>query len=190
MTKVFVFWAAILVLPMGATAEELLGSGRCDISLDEVGRVTEVLCVDATHPVLIDPLQGWVLQQTFEPAVANGQPAPSTTSAHISYALVDAEDGYALVVRHYDNGPRVIEVVSPQYPGSAARTGREGWVRIQLTVDATGTVSNPTVMESSHKTFERAAMKAIRHWRFKPETVNGVAVSTEVTQTIEFAQRK
>ena len=190
MTKVFVFWAAILLLPMGATAEELLGIGRCDISLDEVGHATEVLCVDATHPVLIDPLQDWVLQQTFEPAVADGQPAPSTTSVWISYALVDAEDGYALVVREYDSGPRLIEMIEPQYPATTLRTSREGWVRIGFTVEASGTVNNPKVLESSHSKFERAAMNAIIHWRFKPETVNGVAVSTDLTQTIEFALRK
>jgi len=186
MGKILLFWAATLLLSASAAAEELVGIAYFDIRLDEEGHATEAICADETHPVLIDPLRNWIFEQSFQHATADGQPAPSTTSLWMSYALVETEGGYELVVREYHSGPRPIEQTQPDYPVNALETYKEGWVKVRFTVEASGAVSNPTVVESSHKLFELAAMKAIRHWRFKPETVNGRPVSTEVTQKIDF----
>lgn len=65
--------------------------------------------------------------------------------------------------------------------------GREGWVRRRFTVQPDGKASDIRVVESSHRSFEKQARRAISYWRFKPETVNGQAVATEVTQEIAFA---
>ena len=45
---------------------------------------------------------------------------------------------------------------------------------VRFDVNADGTVSNVTVMDSSSHVFERAAIKAARKFRFKARVVDGV----------------
>ena len=75
----------------------------------------------------------------------------------------------------------------PQYPYQAARRGTEGWVRVSFQVTGTGTVEDVIVLESDPPgVFDRAAIKAVFRWRFKPRTVNGSAVAGRAEQVVEF----
>ncbi len=73
------------------------------------------------------------------------------------------------------DGPLVAIVrVEPGYPPTASTRNLEGFVTVQFDVNADGTVTNVTVVESSSKIFERAAIKAARKFRFKARVVDGV----------------
>ncbi len=73
------------------------------------------------------------------------------------------------------DGPLVAIVrVEPAYPVAATSRSLEGFVTVQFDVNADGTVSNATVVESSSQIFERAAIKAVRKFRFKARVVDGV----------------
>ena len=75
----------------------------------------------------------------------------------------------------------------PEYPRKAARSGEEGWVKIEFTITSQGEVDDPKVVASKpRRIFDRAALKAIRKWRFKPKTVDGIAVPRRAVQVIEF----
>ncbi len=75
----------------------------------------------------------------------------------------------------------------PQYPYQAARRGTEGWVRVSFEVTETGTVEDAVVLESDPPgVFDRAAIKAVYRWRFKPRMVNGSAVAGRAEQVVEF----
>lgn len=77
--------------------------------------------------------------------------------------------------------------VAPQYPRKAALAGKEGWVKVEFTITGSGTVVDPVVLDSKpRRVFDRAALKAIRKWRFKPRVVNGEPVERRAEQTIEF----
>lgn len=68
--------------------------------------------------------------------------------------------------------------VPPQYPIRAAERGIEGWVVLQFTITATGTVENPTVLDAQPKRiFDRAAIRALKKWKYRPRVVDGVAIS-------------
>jgi protein TonB len=74
---------------------------------------------------------------------------------------------------------RVLEVVEPRYPDAARRRGLEGVVRIEVDLGADGAVVDVRVLESSGVTsFDDAAVRAVRRWRFAPETVDGAGVAT------------
>jgi len=76
---------------------------------------------------------------------------------------------------------------TPEYPRKAARNGKEGWVKIEFTITERGTVAQPKVVASKpRRIFDRAALKAIRKWRFMPKTVDGTPVSRRAVQVIEF----
>jgi protein TonB len=67
--------------------------------------------------------------------------------------------------------------VLPQYPPRAASRGIEGWVIVEFTISAAGTVKDPVIIEAHPSSiFNRAMLRAIRKWKYKPKIVDGVAV--------------
>lgn len=77
--------------------------------------------------------------------------------------------------------------ISPQYPRKALMAKIEGWVKVRFTITPGGTVINPQVVDAKPKRmFDRAALNAIRKFKFKPKVVNGQKVEQIATQTIEF----
>ena len=81
-----------------------------------------------------------------------------------------------------------IVVIRPMYPRDAALKGLEGWVKIEFTITAIGTVKEPRVVESMPpRVFNREAIRAILKWKFKPRVIDGIAVDRPATQIIEFS---
>ena len=77
--------------------------------------------------------------------------------------------------------------INPQYPRNELLAGVEGWVKVRFTVEPDGSVSSPKVVESKPpRVFDSSALRAIKKWKFKPKVVNGIAVSQNGTQIIEF----
>lgn len=77
--------------------------------------------------------------------------------------------------------------INPQYPRDALMTGTEGFVEIEFTIMEDGTVANAEVIRSEpRRIFNRAALRAIYRWKFKPRIIDGVAVQRRARQTIEF----
>jgi protein TonB len=67
--------------------------------------------------------------------------------------------------------------VQPQYPLRAAERGTEGWVEVEFTISAAGTVKDPVVLNYHPSTiFNRAAVKAIRKWKYNPKIEDGQPV--------------
>jgi protein TonB len=67
--------------------------------------------------------------------------------------------------------------VLPQYPPRATSRGIEGWVLVEFTITAAGTVKDPVVIDASPAgIFNRAMLRAIRKWKYKPKVVDGVPV--------------
>ena len=67
--------------------------------------------------------------------------------------------------------------VAPQYPRRALSRGIEGWVEVEFTISKLGTVVNPQVTDADPPSiFDRAAIKAVQGWKYKPKIENGNAV--------------
>lgn len=67
--------------------------------------------------------------------------------------------------------------INPDYPPRAQSRGIEGWVLVEFTITAAGTVRDARVIDASPKGyFEDAALKAIARWRYNPKVQEGVAV--------------
>ena len=59
--------------------------------------------------------------------------------------------------------------VEPVYPPAAARAGTSGFVEVEFTVDAAGKVATVSVVNAKPtRTFETAAVKAVKQWTFAP----------------------
>lgn len=82
--------------------------------------------------------------------------------------------------------------VQPQYPRRALSRGIEGYVIVEFTVTANGSVRDPVVIESDPPNiFDRAAMKAASKFKYKPRVIDGEAVEVPgVRNKITFAIAK
>ncbi len=68
--------------------------------------------------------------------------------------------------------------VAPIYPRRAQTRGIEGWVLLSFTVTETGSVIDPVVIDAEPQgIFDRAAMKAVERFKYKPRVVNGKAMA-------------
>ena len=74
----------------------------------------------------------------------------------------------------------------PTYPYEMSRAGISGNVVVEFIINANGDVIETQVKSSSHREFEVPAMQAVQKWKFKPGRKGGRAVSTRVSQLIEF----
>jgi protein TonB len=82
--------------------------------------------------------------------------------------------------------------VDPEYPPRAKQQGIEGWVDLEFTITSVGTVQDPVVIGSNPSfVFDRAAIQAVRKWRYNPKTENGVVVArTGVQVRLRFELSK
>lgn len=77
--------------------------------------------------------------------------------------------------------------VAPTYPAQALARGQSGEVRVRVTVDTDGRVTDVLVLSASPPgVFDQAAVKAVRKWRFEPVIKDGRAVEASVATTILF----
>lgn len=73
--------------------------------------------------------------------------------------------------------------VAPVYPARALSRGLEGYVDMSFTVTTTGTVRDPLVIFSTSSLFERAALRAVLKFKYKPRVVDGVPVDVPNVKT-------
>ena len=102
--------------------------------------------------------------------------APPTVSANTDIGgpggMNIAEGDYLPIVR-----------VAPVYPARALSRGLEGFVDLSFTVTTTGTVKDPIVLQSTSSLFERAAVRAVLKFKYKPRVVDGVPVEVAGVKT-------
>ena len=81
--------------------------------------------------------------------------------------------------------------IEPRYPMRAANRRIEGWVKVQFTITKEGTVTDAIVVDSEPKnTFDRAALSAIKRWKFKAKIIEGMAFEQRAEQLLEFKLTK
>jgi periplasmic protein TonB len=77
--------------------------------------------------------------------------------------------------------------VQPDYPPAAFRNGEEGTVIVRVDVDASGTPTNVDVAKrSGSRELDRAALEAVRKWRFNPAMKDGKPVASAAEVPVEF----
>lgn len=87
--------------------------------------------------------------------------------------------------------PRYRDNPTPDYPQAARRRGYEGLVVLSVTVETDGRAMEVTVKDSSgHEVLDRAALDAVRRWRFDPATRRGVPCVMTVDVPVRFELRE
>jgi TonB family protein len=80
---------------------------------------------------------------------------------------------------------RLAHEVTPEYPESARQAGVQGTVLLEVVVSPEGTVTQIKPV-SGPDALSRAAIDAVRWWRYQPYLVNGQPAAVESTVTVHF----
>jgi protein TonB len=85
-----------------------------------------------------------------------------------------------------DSDPVAENEVKIPYPEEAKRAGVEGTVRLRITVDFEGHVTEVKVLSGPGYGLDEAAREALKRFKFKPAMKAGEAVSTTITYNYTF----
>jgi TonB family protein len=80
----------------------------------------------------------------------------------------------------------LIYKVSPDYPDSWKRQGIQGVVHLRATLTKEGTVRDVKVIDGI-PLLAKSAETAVKQWRYKPTTVDGVPVDVQTDFAISFS---
>lgn len=83
--------------------------------------------------------------------------------------------------------PIALHMPAPQYPRQALRRGIEGTVLVRVDVGPDGVPTSVGLVRSSRsRELDRAALEAVRRWRFDPARIDGHPTVGSVVIPIEF----
>ena len=86
-----------------------------------------------------------------------------------------------------ENKLRRTAFMAPTYPARARERGTEGWVDLEFTVAKDGTTRDALVRAAEPVgTFDRAALDAVKRWRYEPRVVAGNVVEQRVQTRLRF----
>jgi periplasmic protein TonB len=85
--------------------------------------------------------------------------------------------------------PVLVHKVSPVYPDVPRKARLEGRVTVQAVIGLDGSVESVEILRTSNPLFNDAALAAVRQWRYRPATMNGVPVRVFFTVEVGFVLR-
>jgi len=86
-----------------------------------------------------------------------------------------------------DSEAQVIERSEPNYPIASLNAREEGEVRLQVALDALGSVEDVRIIDSSGSNrLDRAAIESVRSWRFRPARHAGEAIAGMTNVSVNF----
>ncbi|WP_305804851.1 TonB family protein [Stenotrophomonas sp. YIM B06876] len=162
------------------THEYRAGPVQADNPMAEIAPLPEPLAASAGASDMPDARPQTLeekpkLVETAPPQVVPEAPEPSTTAATPAPVASD------LPVPLVDHSP------APAYPPAALRSGESGMVVVRVDVDASGVPAAVTLVQrSGSRLLDRAALEAVRDWRFQPAQNNGQAVPGSIEIPFDF----
>jgi protein TonB len=141
------------------------------------------------------PRASW-LETGSRPAAAPPAPAPPLPAPVVPAPPPAAAAGAGTPAAAAEPSARVeAEAIDPanappEYPLRARRLGHEGTVVVELSIDVDGRVAAAAVSRSSGShLLDRAALAALRAWRYRPAREGGQPVATRVLVRVVYQLR-
>lgn len=128
----------------------------------------------------------------LELALGGGAGDGGWAGAEFVVKLDDALPGAAEVEQLFsmadlDQKPRAVHQPTPLIDAEVRKAGG-GTVHILFVVDPAGRVENPIVQRQIHPALDRAALTAVKQWKFEPGRRNGEAVRFRMRVPITFPE--
>lgn len=88
------------------------------------------------------------------------------------------------------SAPVAMNKVDPAYPPELIRDRVQGTVVLYAVIRANGTVDSVRVLDSVDQRLDESAISALKRWRFRPGTKQGVPVDIEAVVQVPFRAEK
>ncbi len=198
--------AAVLINGGGALAALMLGTSVYEVIKE---RSTKITWIEATKPVPVDqkvadkPTNDQKSGQSQDRKVA----APDTADSDVlgTGLTLDGSGGAGDIVTPPVEptgdpieirppvivgpqvDPRFAAALQPEYPPSMVRAEQEGAVVIRVLIGTDGRVKEAVIVSAATNDFAEATKRqALRKWRFKPGTRDGVLQEGWRTMNVRF----
>ncbi len=137
------------------------------------------------EPQLVDAPQQMTLIADLDVAVGAGGGLPGFGEARKMMATETSQES-AFDVSELEKRPEPISQVAPTYPAELRKAKVEGMVTLVFLLSEEGRVEDARVENSSRPEFEKPALEAVRHWRFRPGMKDGQPVTTHLRLPMRF----
>ena len=137
------------------------------------------------EPTLDDLPQQMDLNFNLDVAVGEGGALKSLMSGEFMGGGEALKD-MAFSMSELDKEPVLMASPSPKYPPDMRKNKIEGSVSILFVLNKEGRVEDPRVETSNRPEFEKPALEAVRHWKFKPGLKDGKPVRTHMRLPLRF----
>lgn len=158
------------------------GETTLKLTVDSHGFVADVDVLESSNPELTALAQAAALQWKFKPAIKNGKAIPSTVTQPFSF-----NGGLLAADVPVDTLPVVKKSKTPKIPEALALV--QGYVKVRVSLDATGQVVNASCSTSSHDELVGPTIEAAKQWSFQPAVRGGQKVPSSILIPFVFNEQ-
>jgi hypothetical protein len=168
------------------------------VEVDAAGKPVKVEAPADLPEAIRGFIEKRVASWQYTPAKQDGVLASAVTYVRVGTCAVPVAEGYRLGLDFKGNGPAIIDagpwfIPPPNYPQDAVRAGVDGVFIVSFAIQADGSTRviaiEPTAETGARyaKSFRKALTQWIEGLQYRPEQVNGMAVSTTMRFPVEFS---
>jgi len=112
-------------------------------------------------------------------------PPPPPARKKIKKELDEFEEG-AVIAKGDVKPPKLIKKFDPIYPEEARKEGISGVVILSVRSDEKGDIVGVKISKSPHELLSKAAVEAVKQWKYEPMLIKGKPMPIIFTVTITF----
>ncbi|GAA6186811.1 MULTISPECIES: energy transducer TonB [Alteromonadaceae] len=169
---IITFGLFVIMQKLTAQNADYITPPTAGVFVDPVFNTQDSKSIERTKIKPIEPPK--LMPQTIQPKEVF-EPNDSNLTANFTVEVPTQEiaaENQFLTIQDAETTPMVR--ISPKYPADAARDGIQGWVKLQFSIDASGSVQNIQIIDANPKrTFDREARKALKKWKYRPQIKDG-----------------
>lgn len=182
------------------------GYAKMLLTVDERGDVDDAVAIEASHPAFVDAVREALEEWRFKPSESTTVPRrelirfefkrtgmiSSLNQREASKTFFpEVATGDAAPIRTFawddlDVLPGRLAATAPVYPEAFRQRPIKGYAVVSFVIDAAGRVRVAAVTGASDPEFGRAALEAVRTWRFEAPRYKGTPVHVTVERSFTF----
>jgi TonB family protein len=167
--------------------------GTCVVRLmlDENGVPQDVKVIQSLGPELDAAAVKAVQKYRFKPAMKHGQPVAVPMTIKVDFHIGPPRGSAQFPAGKHNSGiiqPKVIHSVDAQFTEYARQNHIHGSCLVALIVDVDGNPQDVHIVRSLEPSLDASALDAVRQWKFRPATKEGVPVAVPMSVSVNFTR--
>ena len=186
------------VYPYDLLSKGVEGTARVNFSVNQDGQVVEIAVAEATEPDFGASLAAAIAAWGFKPLYHHGEktwadfsilwkfskPSADNTAPESLSALTPGEKRVG--ARELDRPLAPLYRRPPVYPKALSEAKTPGQAKVEVTINQSGRVCWPRIVDASQPEFGWAAATALSRWYFETPLKNGKPVEVRAVIPVQF----